>query len=61
MMTPTQLPKVLLLLLGLSGLLNAQAGRPLTVDDASVNDVGQGHVESDRHLGRKASMAVEHI
>ena len=45
MMTPTQLPKVLLLLLGLSGLLNAQAGRPLTVDDASVNDVGQGHVE----------------
>lgn len=45
MMTPTQLPKVLFLLLGLSGLLNAQAGRPLTVDDASVNDVGEGHVE----------------
>ncbi len=45
MMTSTQLPKVLFLLLGLSGLLNAHAGRPLTVDDASVNDVGQGHVE----------------
>jgi hypothetical protein len=45
MMTQTQLPKVLVLLFGLGGLLNTQAGRPLTVDDASVNDVGQGHVE----------------
>lgn len=44
-MTQTQLPKVLVLLFGLGGLLNTQAGRPLTVDDASVNDVGQGHVE----------------
>lgn len=45
MMNQTQLPKVLVLLFGLGGLLNTQAGRPLTVDDASVNDVGQGHVE----------------
>jgi hypothetical protein len=45
MMTQTQLPKVLVLLFGLGGLLNTQAGRPLTVDDAGVNDVGQGHVE----------------
>ena len=45
MMTQTQLPKVLVLLFGLGGLLNTQAGRPLTVDDASVNDVGQVHVE----------------
>ena len=45
MMTQTQLPKVLVLLFGLGGLLNTQAGRPLTVDDASVNDVGEGHVE----------------
>ena len=45
MMTQTQLPKVLVLLFGLGGLLNTHAGRPLTVDDASVNDVGQGHVE----------------
>jgi uncharacterized protein YwbE len=45
MMTQTQLPKVLVLLFGLGGLLNTQAGRPLTVDDASVNDVGDGHVE----------------
>jgi hypothetical protein len=45
MMNQTQQPKVLVLLFGLGGLLNTQAGRPLTVDDASVNDVGQGHVE----------------
>jgi uncharacterized protein YwbE len=45
MMNQTQLPKVLVLLFGLGGLLNTQAGRPLTVDDASVNDVGEGHVE----------------
>lgn len=37
--------KLLFLLLGMASLLSAQAGRPLTVDDASVNDVGEGHVE----------------
>ncbi len=37
--------QVLFLLLGLSGMFSVQAGRPLTVDDASVNDVGEGHVE----------------
>ncbi len=37
--------KALVLLLGLGFMLNVQAGRPLTVDDANVNDVGEGHVE----------------
>ena len=37
--------KVVFLLLGLVCTLQAQAGRPLTVDDANVNDVGEGHVE----------------
>ena len=45
MMTKAQLPKVLFLLFGLGGLLSAQAGRPLSVDDANVNAVGEGHVE----------------
>ena len=35
----------LFLLLGLGFVLCVQAGRPLTVDDANVNDVGEGHVE----------------
>jgi hypothetical protein len=35
----------LFLLLGLGFVLSVQAGRPLTVDDANVNDVGEGHVE----------------
>ncbi len=37
--------KVVFLLLGLVCTLQAQAGRPLTVDDANVNDAGEGHVE----------------
>lgn len=37
--------KVVFVLLGLVCTLQAQAGRPLTVDDANVNDVGEGHVE----------------
>lgn len=45
MMTKAQLAKVLFLLFGLGGLLSAQAGRPLSVDDANVNAVGEGHVE----------------
>lgn len=45
MMTPTQLSKVFFLMLGLSGGFCAQAGRPLTVDDANVNEVGEGQVE----------------
>jgi hypothetical protein len=36
---------VFFLLLGLYTTSNVQAGRPLTVDDANVNDVGEGHVE----------------
>lgn len=35
----------LLCLCGLGFMTSVQAGRPLTVDDASVNDVGEGHVE----------------
>jgi hypothetical protein len=30
----------------LSSIFPAQAGRPLTVDDANVNDTGAGHVET---------------
>jgi hypothetical protein len=37
--------KALFLLLGWGFLFNVHAGRPLTVDDANVNDVGEGHVE----------------
>jgi hypothetical protein len=37
--------KCLFLLLSLGFVLSVQAGRPLTVDDANVNDVGEGHVE----------------
>jgi hypothetical protein len=37
--------KAVFLLLGLGFVLSVQAGRPLTVDDANVNDVGEGHVE----------------
>ena len=37
--------KALFLLLGWGFLFSVQAGRPLTVDDANVNDVGEGHVE----------------
>jgi hypothetical protein len=33
------------LMLGLCVISSVQAGRPLTVDDANVNDVGEGHVE----------------
>ena len=45
MFTRSQPYKALLLSLSLGFVLSVQAGRPLTVDDASVNDVGQGHVE----------------
>lgn len=37
--------KAFFLGIGLWCIFNAQAGRPLTVDDANVNDVGEGHVE----------------
>ena len=37
--------KALFLLMGVSCLFNAHVGRPLTVDDANVNEVGEGHVE----------------
>lgn len=36
----------LVLLAAISACMPAQAGRPLTVDDASVNDAGDGHVEA---------------
>ena len=45
MITRSQPHKALFLSLSLGFVLSVQAGRPLTVDDASVNDVGQGHVE----------------
>jgi hypothetical protein len=34
------------LIIGLNCVLNAHAGRPLTVDDANVNEAGDGHVET---------------
>ncbi|PUE12561.1 hypothetical protein [Limnohabitans sp. T6-20] len=37
--------KAFFLLMGLLCFFNAEAGRPLTVDDANVNEVGEGHVE----------------
>jgi hypothetical protein len=37
--------KVFLVLVGFVCIFEAQAGRPLTVDDANVNDVGEGQVE----------------
>ena len=37
--------KAFFFLLGLACLFQAHAGRPLTVDDANVNDVGEGQVE----------------
>lgn len=37
--------KAVFLLMGLLCAFLAQAGRPLTVDDANVNEVGEGHVE----------------
>lgn len=45
MITRSQSRNALFLSLSLGFVLSVQAGRPLTVDDASVNDVGQGHVE----------------
>lgn len=36
----------LLVLMALSASITSFAGRPLTVDDASVNDTGEGHVEA---------------
>lgn len=39
------LRKAFFFLLGLACLFQAHAGRPLTVDDANVNDVGEGQVE----------------
>ena len=41
----THTHKALFLLLGWGFVLSVQAGRPLSVDDANVNDVGEGHVE----------------
>jgi hypothetical protein len=41
----THLHKALFLLLGWGFMFSVHAGRPLTVDDANVNDVGEGHVE----------------
>jgi hypothetical protein len=37
--------KAFFLLVGLTCVFQAQAGRPLAVDDANVNDVGEGQVE----------------
>lgn len=37
--------KAFTLLIGLLLVLNAEAGRPLTVDDANVNEGGEGHIE----------------
>jgi hypothetical protein len=45
MVTRSQPYKALFLSLSLGFVFSVQAGRPLTVDDASVNDVGRGHVE----------------
>lgn len=45
MINCSQPRNALFLSLSLGFVLSVQAGRPLTVDDASVNDVGQGHVE----------------
>ena len=43
--TTAVLSSCFVLLAALSASMLAQAGRPLTVDDASVNDTGDGHVE----------------
>ena len=44
-LSKTHPSKALFLLLGWGFVLSVQAGRPLSVDDANVNDVGEGHVE----------------
>ena len=52
--------KALFLWLGWGFVLSVQAGRPLTVDDANVNDLGEGHVEGwwTRAPGDSRSWAV---
>ena len=42
----TSIASSLVLLAAMVAALPAQAGRPLTVDDANVNDAGDGHVET---------------
>ena len=42
----SSLASSLVLLAAMVAAIPAQAGRPLTVDDANVNDVGDGHVET---------------
>lgn len=44
-MPPFFLFRPLLVVAGLLACLSAQAGRPLTVDDANTDDAGTGHVE----------------
>ena len=51
----THARKVLFLWLGLGFVFSVQAGRPLTVDDANVNDVGEGHVEGWWTRGRSGA------
>lgn len=60
-MTPQTLRQSLLLCLGCTLLSSAVwAGRPLSVDDADVNDVGHGHVETwfERTAGPTRSVIV---
>lgn len=54
----TPAASLLLALLAASG--TAQAGRPLTVDDANVNDTGKGHVEAwyARQAGKAKTWTV---
>ncbi|WP_396430797.1 hypothetical protein [Limnohabitans sp.] len=44
-MKKSRLSCAVFLLVGLCTVFSVQAGRPLTVDDANVNDVGEGHIE----------------
>lgn len=57
---PNAKNQTLLSLLGLMLAAPAYAGRPLTVDDASVNDAGEGHVEAwyARQPGRAHTWTV---
>lgn len=45
-LTLEPMKRLLLLMTATAAALPALAGRPLTVDDASVNDTGHGHVEA---------------
>ena len=45
MNTSSHFVRALLFVGAIAGFSHAHAGRPLTVDDANVNEVGEGHVE----------------